>query len=168
MDASGCLGFRKPAEGISTLKNIMDLGIKVNINHATIVYAGIHSGENTDATYIFFPKNEKVSILFKDYQKYLLALKKYNIISRHKTVEPPLKTVVNDFMENGQWNKDFYDITLDNCLFVAKANYSGEHGSPSYEIFTRYYDEFCKQIPLLINEDIQYLPVANISEIPYH
>lgn len=118
-------------------------------------------------SFAFSPKGNKLHGVFQDYNIYLMALKKYLILFRHKEADPPSQHVLDNFVRTGNFDVEAYDLLMDLSYFVIRRNLSGEHGSVAYEIFTRH-DRFAEKVLETIRGvDINFYSVSKRSELPF-
>jgi len=99
-DIFGCItfvfdqkeGFLQSEKRKNLLKKLSEYSLNIELGEKYLNRPLDNPYFSLWSNFTFFPKNDKILIELQHYQKYLLDVKKYNVISRHRTVNPPEKT----------------------------------------------------------------------------
>lgn len=131
---NGKIGFLSSQEGEGVIEKILRRSI--SIGSLGVRFPGSEFNVN-DARFIICHKNESISLSINDYNNYVIAEKKFLLISRYRAVEKPARHFLADFIENGTLDHAAYEFIINNSYFIMRSNYSGIHGSGAFEIGSR-------------------------------
>jgi|GEM_PF-5041369 len=90
-------GFLQSEEGKNVLKRLSEHSLNIELGEKLLNRPLDDPYFSLLLNFFVFPKNDKILTELHHYQKYLLDVKKYNVISRHRTVEPPQKPKLLSF-----------------------------------------------------------------------
>lgn len=161
---NGNIGFDQSEEGHAFIKSLIANCYFLNMQNelcppqdTSIVYA---------PQFLFRDNNGKFEKLYKEHQKYKNDLKKYEILSRHRTVSPPTKPGLTIFLDDPTLsiNSDTYELLTDSCHYICIAKISGEYGYGAFDVFANDLHFFFEELKIIADGKFKITAIDNTSK----
>jgi len=123
-------GFLQSNEGKCLLKKLLKHCLHVELDEKMLNRTPDDPHYSLWSGFSAFPKNDKIKSALQDYHKYVLDVKKYRIISRHRTIEPPEPPFLARFFGSValEFTPEAYEFFMENTHFIVRKTYSEKHG----------------------------------------
>lgn len=94
-------------------------------------------------------------------------MKKYEILSRHREVQPPPKPELTVFLEDPTLHisNQIYELFINTCHYVCISKLSGEYGYGAFDVFSNNLDFFFNELNKLSNSHALIVSAAKPSEL---
>lgn len=129
-----------------------------------------HPGERPEGgmpDYFFKDKGGAFNGLLVEHERYVLSLKKYNIISRHKHIEVPLPSMLAEFMrDGGRLENELYKHLLSSCEYFGILQHSEEHGWGAFDLISHDIDYFLNRLERLVGDHGRLVFIENMRDMP--
>lgn len=162
---NGNIGFDQSEEGHAFIKSMIANCYFLNIQNE------LCPPQDTPIAYVpqfLFKDNDgKFEKLYDEHQKYKSDLKKYEILSRHRTISPPTKPGLTLFLDDPilSIDSDTYELLTNSCHYICIAKTSGEYGHGAFDVFANDLDYFLKELSTLASGKFKIIAIDNISKL---
>ncbi|WP_156326228.1 MULTISPECIES: hypothetical protein [Pseudomonas] len=125
-----------------------------------------------------FPKGRMPNFFFKDkggafarivamHERYVLDMKKYSIISRHRRIKKPEPSELSHFLKNeSRIESPLYESLLSSCEYFGISQRAQEHGWGAFDLISRDMDGFLTKLESLVGDEGRLVFIEKMREMP--
>lgn len=163
VDQKGSVGFDRTSQGCAAIKSLVASCYYVDIDGK--LQSPSMKELNYMPLFMFRDKGgfEEAVYAHKQYGK---DIKKYEILSRHRSVEKPEPAMLTGFLLSDGFSisRDVYELLKSTCHYVAISKISGEYGYGAFDVFSSSLDFFFDEFSLIAGESAEWVMVDKPSE----
>ena len=125
-----------------------------------------------------FPKGGMPNFFFKDkggafsslvasHERYVLAMKKYSILSRYRHTEKPEPSELSHFLQDdSRIEEPLYESLLSSCAYFGISQRAQEHGWGAFYLISQDMDGFLTKLENLVGDEGRLVFIENMREMP--
>nr|WP_315447264.1 hypothetical protein [uncultured Pseudomonas sp.] len=168
VDQNGSIGFDKTTQGVAAIKSLIARCYYIDIN------GKLQSPSNKELRYMplfmFRDKEGEFERAVNAHRRYEIDVKKYEILSRHRSVEKPTPPILTVFLQNDELSicQDVYSFFKNTCQYVAIAKISGEYGYGAFDVFSGDLSCFFDEFGGVAGEFAEWIMVDDSSQLPIY
>ncbi|MFJ2480764.1 hypothetical protein ACIOWE_10850 [Pseudomonas sp. NPDC087598] len=168
VDQNGSIGFDKTTQGVTAIKSLITKCYYIDINRK------LQLPSNKELRYMpffmFRDKDGEFERAVSAHRRYEVDVKKYEILSRHRSVEKPTPPILTVFLQNDELpiSQDVYNLFKNACQYVAIAKISGEYGYGAFDVFSGDLNYFFDEFGGIAGEFAVWTVVDDPSQLPMY
>lgn len=135
-DSIGTPGFASTPGSESVLDDLQQECYCLHASDNVVRHGTFPRGHRPD--FFFKDKGGAFGTLVAEHERYIVAMKRYSVISRHRYAEKPEVPELSRFLEDdSRMERGLYDRLLSSCDYVGVTQRSKEHGDGAFDVMTR-------------------------------
>ncbi|MBV6290500.1 hypothetical protein [Pseudomonas aegrilactucae] len=117
--------------------------------------------------FFFKNKGDAFHRLVASHERYVLAMKKYSVISRYRHTEKPEPSELSHFLQDdSRIEKPLYESLLSSCEYFGISQGSQEHGWGAFDLISRDMDGFFTKLENLLGDDGRLVFIEKMRDMP--
>ncbi|MBV6290486.1 hypothetical protein [Pseudomonas aegrilactucae] len=162
---SGRLGFNANAASREVLRSLLDECYCFTAPD-TIFPPGKRR-EGGLPNFFFKDKGGALGEMIMTHERYILDMKKYNIISRHKSVEKPSPSALAGFLrDDNRLERELYKYLLSSCEYLGILQHSEERGWGAFDLISRDMEDFIIKLERLVGDNGRLVFIEEMRNMP--
>jgi hypothetical protein len=166
VDQKGTIGFNKTIQGSAAIKALIASCYYIDID------GRLQSPSNNELCYMpffmFRDKDGEFELAVRAHRQYEIDIKKYEVLSRHRSVDKPIAPMLTTFLQNDELSisHDVYELLKRSCHYVAIAKISGEYGHGAFDVFSNDLTYFFEEFGSITAGTAEWVMVDASSQLP--
>ncbi|MDD1953915.1 hypothetical protein LOY33_14010 [Pseudomonas sp. B21-036] len=162
---SGALGFNADAASRKVLNSLLDECYC--FNSPDTIYPPRQRRNGGLPNFFFKDSGGAFCEMVMKHESYIVALKKYIVISRHRSIEKPSPSALSLFLPDDKWiERPLYEELLSSCEYFGILQRSGEHGRGAFDLIARDMDGFLNKLKSLVGDEGRLVFIENMRKMP--
>jgi hypothetical protein len=169
-DLQNNVGFHTTPHGDAALRTLVSRCYSVDLKNLSIKRP--QTGAVVRMPRLLFRDNDgKFEWLVKEHEKYEADVKKYRVLSRHRSAAiPVISTLAGLLQDEDLWitGKSFYEVLDETCHYLIRRVVSGEHGRDAFVVFSSNLDFFFTELNAIVGNDAEIKFVNSTRELIFY